>query len=140
MVRQALALSVLGVSLILPGIAFADVPPPDSCNTPGQACDTAPPDYHSPGVCVASTCTKAGPDGSFEVPCNLCKPVDGGTGGSGTGGSGTGGSSTGGSSSSSSNDDDGGCSFKGAPARGALALSLLALGLGALALDRRRRR
>jgi hypothetical protein len=135
----------------VPGIAFADVPPPDSCNAPGQACNTAPPDYQSPGICVSSMCTKAGPDGSFEVPCNLCKPDDGGgtggsgtggsgTGGSGTGGSSTGGSSTGGSSSGSSSDDDGGCSFKGAPARGALALSLLALGLGALAFDRRRRR
>ncbi|MCE7894432.1 MAG: hypothetical protein DYH12_32820, partial [Sorangiineae bacterium PRO1] len=54
--------------------ASADVPPPDQCNTAGDACNTAPPDYKSPGTCTAKKCQKALPDGSVEYDCNLCVP------------------------------------------------------------------
>lgn len=96
--------ALLAASLVVAS-ASADVPPPDSCNTPGAACNTAPPDFKSPGTCVTQKCQKPGPDGGFEVDCDLCQPNAGGagggsagTGGSGTGGSGTGGSGTGGGS------------------------------------------
>lgn len=123
-------------------VALADVPPPDSCTTAGKPCDTAPPDYKSPGTCVESTCQKAMPDATLEYPCNLCKAGSGGSAGSSSGGSsgssaGSGGGA-GSTSSGSGSGDDGGCSVRGAPQGGA-ALALLALGLGALALERRRR-
>ncbi|MBX3126252.1 MAG: hypothetical protein KF718_06025 [Polyangiaceae bacterium] len=136
--------ALLAASLVVAS-ASADVPPPDSCNTPGAACNTAPPDFKSPGTCVTQKCQKPGPDGGFEVDCDLCQPNAGGagggsagTGGSGTGGSGTGGSGTGGSGTSQSSDDDGGCAVR--PWQAGASLSALWGALGALAWAVARRR
>jgi MYXO-CTERM domain-containing protein len=143
--HRFLVAATFALAFAAPSLSHADVPPPDACQTPGQSCDTAPPDYQSPGTCVATNCPKAGPDGGFDVPCNLCVPDDGGTGTGGAAGSGSGGaagSSAGGSAgkSSGSSSDDGGCSLSGAPAQGGAALGMLLLGLGAMALGRRRAR
>lgn len=149
MKRLLLALSGLALTTTLATSAAADVPPPNDCTTPGQACDNAPPDYKSPGVCTKTTCQKAypPPDGSI-VDCNLCLPSDGGTGtggaagggaaGSpGTGGSGTGGAGTAGGSSSGSS-DDGSCSVSSVP-RGGTTAALLLAAVAALGFGRRKR-
>jgi len=123
--------------------ARADVPPADSCNTAGTACNNAAPDYQSPGVCTDTTCTKQNfqDGGTYEYACQLCLPSDAGTAGAG-GGTGTGGgSSTGGSAGSSSkssgSSDDGGCSLS--PERPASSAPWLALALVGLGLGLRRR-
>lgn len=140
---------LIAALLAVPATALADVPPPDSCLTAGDACDNAPPDYQTAGTCTESTCTKATPDGSTEYPCLLCIAGSAGSGGSsgsgagGSSGSGTGGSAgsssgTGGSAGGSSDSDDGGCAIRGT-ATGAASLGIVALALGALAFGLRRR-
>jgi MYXO-CTERM domain-containing protein len=125
--------SMLFATLSLASVsARADVPPADSCTTAGSSCDTAAPDYKSPGTCTDTTCTKLNPadGGTYEYPCLRCMP-NSGTAGAG-GGTGTGGSA-GSSSKSSGSSDDGGCSLSpGGPGSNApwLALGLLGLGLG----------
>ncbi|MEZ4225879.1 MAG: hypothetical protein R3B13_33335 [Polyangiaceae bacterium] len=123
-----LAGSALLAVVLFGGAAAADVTPPtDDCTTLGQACNNAPPNFFSAGVCVDV-------GGSPK-----CRASDAGTAGSagtagtaGTAGkSGTGGAASGGSS------DDGGCSI-GSPARTGLFSLLLAA--GAVALLRRRSR
>jgi MYXO-CTERM domain-containing protein len=92
------------------GVARADVPPPDSCTSPGQPCQNGGPSYDQAGTCVAATCTKSVPaaDGgrmSLSYACHLCQPGGGGggAGGAATGGAGgaaTGGAATGGAAGS----------------------------------------
>lgn len=127
------------------GPARADVAPPDSCTTLGQACNTAGPNYDEAGVCVASTCDHPTPDGSTSYACNLCMTQDAGSSSSSGGSSGSGSSS--GSSSSGSGSSSGGgsgsskssCAMSPLARDGATGFGMLALGLGALALGRRRR-
>lgn len=143
MLRRSLfpAAFLLGALALSSASASADVPPPDQCNTAGEACSTAPPDYKSPGTCTAKKCQKALPDGSVEYDCNLCVPSGsaGAGGGAGTGGgSATGGSTATGGSKSSSSSDDGGCSI-GTPSAERTSL-LIALGLGLAGLGALRRR
>ena len=138
------ALPAFLTTLCFATAAWGDVPPPNDCTTPGQACNNAPPDYKSPGICTATECPKAfpPPDGSI-VPCNLCLADDGGTGSggsAGSGGSGTAGSAgtaTGGTSSGGSS-DDGGCSVSRTPSGGTTPALVLAA-LAGIALGRRRR-
>lgn len=139
--RFAVIATLLGATTLLPATAHADVPPADSCATPGSACNTAPPDYKSPGTCTTTTCTKQNfqDGGTYEYPCDLCVAGGSGTGGT-TGGAGA--SATGGSAGAKSGggggDDDGGCTLASAPARGAFGLAALAL-VGLAAGLRRRR-
>jgi hypothetical protein len=80
---------VLPLVLSIP--AMADVPPPNDCDTPGQGtpavagqpCNTAPPDYMSEGICVATTC-QGTPNPTVDAAppsyaCVLCLPADAGT-------------------------------------------------------------
>ncbi len=66
----------IAVALVLaPALAHADVPPPDECGKPDTECSTAPPDYASPGICKASTCSRRSPDGeNTQYVCNVCVP------------------------------------------------------------------
>ena len=66
---------LLALLLLAPVAARADVPPPDVCGKPGDACTTAPPDYKSPGVCVKQKCSRAVASGTtIEYDCNRCAP------------------------------------------------------------------
>ena len=115
--------------LLFTAAAHADVAPPNSCNTAGEACDTAGPQFDQPGACTTTKCQRADPNGgTIEYDCTLCLPVDAG---GGTGGSkGSAGSSS--TSTSSGSSDDGGCTVAlgaGKPLPGLLGLGLLGLGL-----------
>ena len=135
---RKLLLPLLLAVVLAPASALGDVAPPDTCTTAGSDCNTAPPDYQSPGTCVETTCTKGGPDGSTTYPCTLCQPKGAAGSGGGAGASGASGAA-GSPSGSGGEDDDGGCSVRPAPAGAATAFGLLLLGLGALALERRRK-
>jgi hypothetical protein len=115
------------VTLGLSEVALADVPPPDSCQTAGESCNNAGPDYKSPGVCTSQTCSKTlpGADAPYTYACLLC--TAGGP--SNDAGSGTGNGDDGG--------DDGGCRIS--PRTGSALVSLLVLG-SILGLFVRRRR
>ena len=74
-------------SLVLGGLAWADVPPPaaEAClgKQVGDVCDV-PDASGAKGVCVQTTCTKVTPpplpdSGPYTYPCVLCQlPPDGG--------------------------------------------------------------
>ncbi len=123
MFHRALFMGSLFMVALAATPASADVPPPNDCNTPGGGCSTAPPDYQSPGTCTSTTCSKAGPDGGFDVPCNLCLPNEGGVAEGGTG---------------APANDDSGCTVAPGPASTSLAALWLLLGAGALLVSRRR--
>jgi hypothetical protein len=71
--RRFVLVLTLGL-LVTPFSAGADVPPPDTCGTPGGACSSAPPDYKSPGVCTKQRCSRPSPKGNIEYDCNRCVP------------------------------------------------------------------
>jgi len=73
--RRTLSLLVaLTIHLGTAELASADVPPPNECGTEGTDCENAPPDYHSPGTCTKTSCSKknyaTGETSAYE--CNLC--------------------------------------------------------------------
>jgi hypothetical protein len=83
LVAASLASITIGASR-----AFADVPPPDLCTSPGQPCQNAGAQFDQAGTCVATTCMKTVPTGdggatTMTYDCNLCRTVDGGTSGGG---------------------------------------------------------
>lgn len=155
-------MTFLGKSVRLSGIVgvlcisqpvWADVAPDDQCleQDVGKPCDNAGNGFE-PGVCAATQCTRATPNGSMTYDCFRCLPSAGGAGGAGgatnepsTGGS-TAGGGTGGSSSSAGSgaggkkSDDGGCSVSALGAAGGLGAWLLALGLVSAGVSRRRSR
>ncbi|HMR04257.1 MAG TPA: hypothetical protein PKA88_00705 [Polyangiaceae bacterium] len=65
--------AVLGLAAVP---ALADVPPPNECHEPGKTCQTAPPDFHSPGICKETKCSKPYPV-ETEWICNLCEAETG---------------------------------------------------------------
>lgn len=67
---------LLGALCLCPVAAGADVPPPDSCSTVGQACQNAVDGGATglPGTCQASQCTRATPAGPMTYDCNRCVP------------------------------------------------------------------
>ncbi len=69
MMRLAL---VLGAVLAFSTVAQADVAPPDSCTTAGVACTNAGTNADQPGVCTATTCTRASPSGPMDYACSRC--------------------------------------------------------------------
>ena len=149
--------AALLVTLVIGGVARADLAPPDTCSSPGQPCQNAGPAYNQAGSCVAATCTKQirSSDGGLtpvSYSCNACQVSGaagtggtsasgaGGTGVAGTGGmsvAGTGGAGTGGASSRTSGGSSG-CAVAGKTGGGDIGLKL-ALGLVGLALVSRRR-
>jgi len=72
----AAGLSFLGAT------ARADIPPPDSCQSPGAACTNAGASFNQAGHCVADTCTKATPTGSVQYACMVCRVAGEGDAGS----------------------------------------------------------
>jgi len=70
---------LIALTLLVSTTALADIPPPNQCDKPGAACDTAGPDYKSPGVCQTQRCSRQlpGPNGveKHEYDCNLCMPA-----------------------------------------------------------------
>lgn len=146
----------LGALTFLTTTAFADVAPPNVCDTVGEACNTAGPSFDQPGTCQDTTCSRLNPEdgGSIDYDCMLCLEGGGSGGSSATGGSSTGGgastsggtsagtgASTGGSTtttSSSSKKDDSGCNLSAPASQGGLAGLMLLAGLGALVWGRRR--
>ena len=95
MKNVSLILAVIGM-LGGAGAARADIPPADSCTSPGQPCQVAGPNYDQAGICQTATCTKGFPDGQGGITtttyaCNRCEL--GGAGGAGGAVSGTAGSS-----------------------------------------------
>ena len=64
-----LTLALVGA---LASAAHADVPPPDTCDVAGEACNTAGDTYDQPGTCEASTCTRASPAGPVTYDCSRC--------------------------------------------------------------------
>lgn len=107
----------------LSSTALGDVPPPDTCQTVGESCSNAEPDYKSPGVCTSQTCSKPVPggDGPYTYPCLRCLP----------------GSADGGSAPANGG-DDGGCRIS--PRAGGSFASLLVVGsLLGLCFRRRKR-
>ena len=126
--------------------AWADLPPPDDCDTAGEACSNAGDSFDQPGTCTSDTCTRGSPDGKItEYECLRCL-ADAGAGGSGAGGASTGGAAvTGGNpttagapSSTKEDDDDDGCSVGKVGAERGLAGLMLLAGLALLRLGRRR--
>jgi hypothetical protein len=71
----ALALALALGFLCAPIAASADVPPPSACDVVDKPCNTAPPDYRSPGVCKKDRCSRATPSGVVSYDCNLCASV-----------------------------------------------------------------
>ncbi len=147
-----LALATSAAILVSVGPARADVAPPDSCPTAGQACTNAGPNNDQPGTCVASTCQHPLPDGgSQSYSCTLCEAGEGGAGssssgsgsstgsGSGSGSGSSGGSSTSSSSSGSSGGGGGGCAMSTTARDGITGFVMLAVGAAALAWGRRRK-
>ncbi|MBP6831562.1 MAG: hypothetical protein KA978_12325 [Deltaproteobacteria bacterium] len=67
---------LLGALCLSPMAARADVPPPDSCSTVGQACQNAVDGGATglPGTCQATQCTRATPAGPVTYACNRCAP------------------------------------------------------------------
>ncbi len=136
--------------LAVPGVARADIAPPDSCTgAAGVACNNAGPSANQPGVCTTQTCSKVDPNGQpIEYDCVMCvAPGSGGSGGStqtGGGGSAATGTATGTATATATSTDTGspakssGCSVGGAVSDGTLALTMLALGGLAFAAKRRR--
>jgi hypothetical protein len=84
MKRSVSILALLGTSFSS-WPALADIPPEDQClaTDAGKACDNAvgPDDELKPGVCTATTCTRATPDGAMTYACYRCVATVGGTGG-----------------------------------------------------------
>jgi hypothetical protein len=134
--------------------AHADVPPPDSCNSAGTACNVAGPNYDQPGTCVDSTCTRATPGGPVSYACLRCEigaDSGGGAGGGASNGAGGapatsggaangGGAPSGGASgakSSGKHEDDGGCEIS--RSRHHDVAPILGIGLALVVLGRRRR-
>lgn len=78
--RIFLGLSLCLGLVVLATPARADIPPENACQNPGDACDNAPPDYKSKGVCQTQRCSRQlpGPNGieKHEYDCNLCLPPD----------------------------------------------------------------
>ena len=70
----------LSLLVVVAATARADIPPENACDKPGEACDKAPPDYKSRGVCQTQKCSRQlpGPNGveRHEYDCNLCVPPD----------------------------------------------------------------
>jgi hypothetical protein len=68
-------LITLGALCLTPA-ARADVPPPDSCSTVGQACTNAVDGGASglSGTCQAAQCTRTTPAGPVTYACNRCIP------------------------------------------------------------------
>lgn len=69
LVRCALLLAWL---FVVTASVHADIPPLDACGTAGQACKNAGNDGTSTGVCTATTCTRATPNGPTSYSCNRC--------------------------------------------------------------------
>lgn len=118
---------------LVSGLARADVPPIDACNSTdvGKTCNNAGQQGTQAGVCTTTTCTKYLPGtdgGTTTYACTLCLPP--GDGGS-AGATGDGGAKK------SSGSDGGGCSVSGAHTDSTAGL-LLGLGLVGLAFRRRR--
>ena len=67
-------LLLLGALCLAPMAVSADVPPPDSCNAVGQACQNAVDGGATglPGTCQASQCTRMTPTGPVTYACNRC--------------------------------------------------------------------
>ncbi len=113
---------LLGALCLSPVAVRADVPPPDSCNAVGQACQNAVDGGATglPGVCQASQCTRATPTGPVTYACNRCALAPAATPSPGTSCS---------------------CSVPGSSrSRSPAALALAALALAAACTSRRSRR
>ena len=67
---------LLGALCLAPEAALADIPPPDSCSSVGEACQNAVDGGAAglPGTCQASQCTRATPAGPVTYACNRCAP------------------------------------------------------------------
>ncbi len=126
-----------GIGVLAPGVARADVAPEDSCDTVGQSCANAPPDYATKGICKSTECNKTlpSPDGGLQThtyTCTLCAAG----GGTGSGGA----TATGGTTGNNGNKDDSGCAVSPLRRGGAVAAFMLGAGALALLVDRRSRR
>ncbi|WP_437868358.1 hypothetical protein [Sorangium sp. So ce363] len=140
--------ALLAAPLLTSSSARADVPPPESCDTPGSSCNNAGPAYNEPGTCTQQKCqrTLPGEDGGFttmEYDCNLCIASGGSStsasGGSATSASGGDSTSAGSAGADKASSDDGGCAMSGAASDGAMAGLMLLCGAAALVTARRRR-
>jgi len=135
MIHSVLSLVVVALFLTVSPLARADVPPPDSCTTVGQACNSAGPTYDQPGTCVTSTCRRATPDGPVEYECARCI-AGSGAGGAGPGAGGASAADAGEEPKKSSKSDDDGCSMgRGRPTAPTL---FVVAALGLLAVRRKR--
>ena len=145
--KHSIALAACTVCLLSPR-AHADIPPPDICLGEGSVCDNAGPAGTLPGICTASTCSSANPDGGIiQRDCLRCLPASGGSGGTGAAGApsagaaGVGATGSGTAGAGGSHDDDGGCSCRlsAAATERTLAGAMVLAGLAALRVWRRRR-
>ncbi len=142
--------------------ARADIPPADTCTSPGQPCQNAGAinGPGKPGTCVEATCTKSlfhdGGLTTMTYACHRCEASDagtaaaGGTGGAAPGVAGAGGTAgaagataAGGATGSAGKPGAGsssGCAMAGSPARPATTAVGPSFALLTILLTRRRRR
>lgn len=145
MARSPLVVLVVLAFASVPGIARADVPPPNvsGCNgkKAGEACKT---DSGSVGQCAAQTCSRLDysqtPPGSVSYPCTICVEASGASSGgtsSGTAEKGSSGTSGGSSATGGTGPTRSGCATSpGAPVSASAAV--IGLALAGIALARRR--
>src|SRR6478735_12253415 len=60
-------------SLLLTSAAWADVAPPDVCQTENAVCHNAGDTYDKDGVCIKTTCSRGGPQGTTTYDCLKCQ-------------------------------------------------------------------
>ena len=125
-------------SLLLTSAAWADVAPPDVCQTENAVCHNAGDTYDKDGVCIKTTCSRGGPQGTTTYDCLKCQaaPASGSAGAPAAPTSGTAGSPTAPASGTPKKD---GCSVGVLGSEKGIAAFMLGLGLVALGISRRRR-
>src|SRR6478735_8756925 len=62
-------------SLLLTSAAWADVAPPDVCQTENAVCHNAGDSYDKDGICIKTTCSRGGPQGTTTYDCLKCQAV-----------------------------------------------------------------
>ena len=102
--------------------AYADIPPPDTCDEAGEACTNAGPGFDQSGTCFQRTCSKGPPGQTVSYDCLRCEVAVGG-----------------GSEPHDEDDDsDDGCSVRGVGTERGLAGLMVLVGLALLGRGRRR--
>jgi len=129
---------MFAASLLLTSAAWADVAPPDICQTENAVCHNAGDSYDKDGVCIKTTCSRGGPQGTTTYDCLKCQvaPASGTAGGPAAPASGTAGTPAAPASEPPKKD---GCSVGVLGTEKGIAAFMLGLGLVALGISRRRR-